>query len=199
MRIEKEINIGLVNSYGWNLSNPIKFSYTLEVIVFGVGVIGIALALDHFFLADEYNSYPVLRYSMIISLICGLIYGLNIASNIIYYEFKFIRIFNNSIYKLYKNKDDSVSKEIMRNLDLGGVGVIPLIQDDKINVKYIPMSIIPYHEIFKVYETVIYIIIKQSVENTTGVSTTIIIGPVNKSTYDYILRIIKILSNKKTI
>ena len=182
MRIEKEINIGLVNSYGWNLSNPIKFSYTLEVIVFGVGVIGIALALDHFFLADEYNSYPVLRYSMIISLICGLIYGLNIASNIIYYEFKFIRIFNNSIYKLYKNKDDSVSTEIMRNLDLGGVGVIPLIQDDKINVKYIPMSIIPYHEIFKVYETVIYIIIKQSVENTTGVSTTIIIGPVNKST-----------------
>ena len=202
MRIEKEIDIIELRSFGWNPSQPLRFSSTLEVVVFAMGVMGHIFALDFFLFTDEYNSHQalrIIRIIMIILLICSLSYVSFIVFKIIYYEIKIINIVNNSIIKKVNIRHQSLSIKIIKILQEYDIGATPLIQTDRISVKYIPESIIPFHEIIKINETVIHIIIKQSMENDKGVSTSIIIGPINTSTYDYVLRIIKIISTLNPI
>ena len=199
MRIKKEIDIIELRSFGWNPSQPLRFSSTLEVVVFAGVVMGHIFALDYFLFTDEFNSYQALRYICIMILICSLCYILFITFKIIYYEIKIIIIVNNSIIKNYNIEHEYFSSEIINKLQQSDISAIPLIRDEQISVKYIPMSIIPFHEIIKINETVIHIIIKQSMENDKEVSTPIIIGPINTSTYDYVLRIIKIISTLNPI
>jgi hypothetical protein len=114
---------------------------------------------------------------------------------LIFFELYFRKVLKITTIRTRPVNPQSMANWIKSLLKKEDYSILTLTDDNLINIAYIPWKILPLSEIIKIRGTNIHLFIKEVKKNESGISSQIIIGPINRKNQDIILRIDRMIQD----